>query len=268
MKTKETLNLCDACCEGYLHSKMRKEKCEYRGSDGQLSVHFSVCDNCKAELLNATDLLENKREWVRFKKMVDGIPLGYEIAQMRKEHHISQALAASIFGGGPVAFSKYENDDLIPDDSMVNLLKLAIAYPETVRRLAKLKGIGFEPNHSTKIITGTRVVMRDEHIKKSTFIDFAKYIHSDSVLLAEQRPISWVDEKQSFINKPSCSAIDVLQQILSTQKFRATKAVNAAAIPDVYKVYDEDSARNLEFASSKTSGNFKLEPESVTYGTC
>ena len=74
MKTKEMLNLCDACCDGHLRSKVRKETCEYRGSDGQLSVHFSVCDKCKAEILDATDLLENKREWVRFKKMVDGIP--------------------------------------------------------------------------------------------------------------------------------------------------------------------------------------------------
>lgn len=141
MNNQKVSNLCDACCEGHLHPAARNEKCEYKGTHGQLAIHFSVCDVCKAEILDASDLLENKREWVRFKKRVCCIPLGKEIAEMRKKHHLSQSLAADIFGGGPVAFSKYENDDLIPDESMVNLLKLAIAHPDTVRRLAKLKGI-------------------------------------------------------------------------------------------------------------------------------
>lgn len=141
MKSVETLQLCDACVEGRLHPKTRSQNEEYKGAHGQVTFLYSVCDVCGSELLDAADLLNNKREWVRFKKRVDGIPLGSEIAAMRKKHNLTQPIAAAIFGGGPVAFSKYENDDLIPDESMVGLLKLAIDYPDTIKRLAKVKGI-------------------------------------------------------------------------------------------------------------------------------
>lgn len=137
----KSLQLCDACCEGRLHPVTHNEPVEYHGTQGHFVVHYSVCDVCKAEISDASDLLKNKRELVRFKKRVDHVPLGTEIVDLRKKHSLTQPLAAAIFGGGPVAFSKYENDDLIPDEAMVSLLKLAIAYPDTVQRLARIKNI-------------------------------------------------------------------------------------------------------------------------------
>jgi HTH-type transcriptional regulator/antitoxin MqsA len=138
MENSKTMQSCDACGEGHLHPMISKKAAEYKGSHGQVVLHYSVCDVCKAELVGATESLKNKREWVRFKKAVDHIPLGAEIVEMRRKHNLSQTLAADIFGGGPVAFSKYENDDLIPDEAMVSLLKLAMTYPDTVRRLAEI----------------------------------------------------------------------------------------------------------------------------------
>lgn len=141
MENMKSLQLCDACGEGRLHPVTHNEPVEYRGTQGQFIVHYSVCDVCKAEISDASDLLRNKRELVRFKKRVDHVPLGTEIADLRRKHNLTQPLAADIFGGGPVAFSKYENDDLIPDEAMIGLLKLAIAYPDTVQRLARIKNI-------------------------------------------------------------------------------------------------------------------------------
>ena len=141
MENKESLQLCDACCEGRLHPKSSNEAAENKDIQGQFVIHYSVCDVCNAEIIDAADSLRNKREWVRLKKRVDNIPLGAEIMEMRRKHNLTQPIAAAIFGGGPVAFSKYENDDLIPDEAMVSLLKLAIAFPNTVRRLAEIKKI-------------------------------------------------------------------------------------------------------------------------------
>lgn len=157
MEKKKSMQLCDACCEGRLHPMKSNEPVEYKGINGQLIIHYSICDVCKAELSDASDLLKNKHELVRFKKKVDHVPLGSEIVELRRKHNLTQRLAANIFGGGPVAFSKYENDDLIPDESMVNLLKLAIAHPDTVRRLAKLKGIELEDTRSTLKVTDAAV---------------------------------------------------------------------------------------------------------------
>lgn len=58
---------------------------------------------------------------------------------MRKTHALTQEQAGRLFGGGPVAFSKYENDDLVPDEAMANLLYMAIRHPEVVRWLAERK---------------------------------------------------------------------------------------------------------------------------------
>lgn len=253
MKNKGIINRCDACCEGHLHSTMRNEEFEYKGAHSQLIMHFSVCDICKAEILGASNLLENKREWVRFKKKIDHIPLGSEIAKMRKEHQLSQSLAASIFGGGPVSFSKYENDDLIPDESMVNLLKLAIAYPDTVRRLAKLKGIELEDTRST-----WKVILVDEPIEHSVYIDSAKYNRNKSLYLPRSLPY----KKQLLMN-----TIDILRQIDSSTEFRSTSALDAAESV-VYKIHDEDLTKSLEFTPAPTFGNLKLEADSITHGTC
>jgi HTH-type transcriptional regulator/antitoxin MqsA len=53
---------------------------------------------------------------------------------------MTQVEAGKFFGGGPVAFSKYETDDLIPSDSMVALLKLAMNDPNVAARLREQHG--------------------------------------------------------------------------------------------------------------------------------
>ena len=268
MKNQGVTNLWDACCEGHLHTMTRDEDVEYKDTRGQLAIHFSVCDVCKAEISDASDLLKNKREWIRFKKKVDHIPLGNEISKMRKEHHLSQSLAASIFGGGPVAFSKYENDDLIPDESMVNLLKLAIAYPDTVRHLAKLKGIELEYTSSILNTMGTRVTMPDNQISNPTYFDLTKFSRSDSVYLPKNYLSPLADEEQFFMNEAICSAIDIFREIPCTTVFRETCAVDTT-IPAKYKIRKADPIRRkAEFTPATALGNFKLEPDSITHGAC
>jgi DNA-binding transcriptional regulator YiaG len=88
-----------------------------------------------------SDARENKREIVRLQKKIDSIPFGCEIRAMREAAGLTQIEAGQIFGGGPTAFSKYETDDLVPNDSMVNLLKLAIQDSSIVTRLRMLKGV-------------------------------------------------------------------------------------------------------------------------------
>lgn len=58
---------------------------------------------------------------------------------MRKRVDLTQAEAGALLGGGPVAFSKYEHDDLVPDEAMSNLLRLAIADPSIVKKLQAIK---------------------------------------------------------------------------------------------------------------------------------
>jgi len=51
------------------------------------------------------------------------------VRKFREYFGITQADAAKIFGGGPVAFSKYESDDLAQSKARDNLLR--VAYEES-----------------------------------------------------------------------------------------------------------------------------------------
>lgn len=112
----------------------------YRGQHGRVRLVSHKCDVCRGEYVLAEDARSNKREMIRFQKGIDAIPLGCEIRAMRLRASISQQQAGEIFGGGPTAFSKYESDDLIPNEAMVNLLKLAINDVGIISTLRRLQG--------------------------------------------------------------------------------------------------------------------------------
>ena len=60
---------------------------------------------------------------------------------LRKQYKITQAQAAQLFGGGPVAFSKYENDDVAQSEAMDTLLRLVRRSPEAFWALVEEKGL-------------------------------------------------------------------------------------------------------------------------------
>lgn len=132
--------VCWACGEGYLTKRRMSKTVVYEGIHGSIEQLSHACDACGAVLFNDGDVRDNRRAWNRFRKMAVSAPLGCEIEAMRNSAGLTQRRAAQLFGGGPVAFSKYENDELIPDEAMNKLLRLAIAFPETIQRLEELAG--------------------------------------------------------------------------------------------------------------------------------
>lgn len=138
-------NLCPVCGEGHLHESIDKNSVEYKGRTAVLDMRYSVCDVCGSEQSASAQLRANKRAMVAFKKQVDGLLSGKEVRALREHLGINQALAAKIFGGGPVAFSKYESDDVTQSEAMDKLLRLALALPEVFNNLAKEAGIVSQP---------------------------------------------------------------------------------------------------------------------------
>lgn len=130
---------CWACGEGTLSRHKSSMVVEHDGCAGSILQFSHSCDACGAKLFNAEDVRDNKRSWIRFKKQSEMLPLGCEILSMRLACGLTQKQAGELFGGGPTAFSKYEADDLIPDEAMNGLLKMAIEFPDTVARLAHVR---------------------------------------------------------------------------------------------------------------------------------
>lgn len=132
---------CPLCEEGQLHEHNEEVMVEYHGQKAALNSYFAVCDACGAEQASAEQVRRNKRAMIAFKKSVDGLLTGIKVRALRERLGINQAQAARVFGGGPVAFSKYESDDVAQSEAMDKLLRLAVAVPAAFAHLTEQAGM-------------------------------------------------------------------------------------------------------------------------------
>lgn len=154
-KKTASANDCPVCGMGSLVERHQHRPVEYQGVTVDVLLCFQECSTCGSELADQEYSLWNRRAVNRFKKSVDLIPLGSVIREMRKTAGLTQAQAGEVFGGGPVAFSKYENDDLIPEEPMANLLRLAIDDPGIAEHLQTLKSAMRADSRAVRRITRT-----------------------------------------------------------------------------------------------------------------
>lgn len=138
MKSKE---LCPICGEGHVTDHVDQVESEYKGLKAMVPLHYQLCDTCHSESAGATESKLNKRGVMAFRKSVDGLLTGAEICALRGKYKLTQGQAAKLFGGGPVAFSKYENDDVAQSDAMDNLLRLVRRSEVAFWELAAEKGL-------------------------------------------------------------------------------------------------------------------------------
>jgi len=135
---------CPICVEGDLHEHAKKNPVSYNQHRAEIDTLFSICDSCGSEQANAQQVRANKRAMTKFKKCVDGLLNGAEVRLIRQKLGINQSQAARIFGGGPVAFSKYEKDDVMQSDAMDRLLRVASSIPGAFELLAEKAGYVLE----------------------------------------------------------------------------------------------------------------------------
>lgn len=126
----KNISVCPMCEEANLEAKIGSDEVEYKGHKAALPLHFSACESCGSEQASPLELRTNKRSMIEFKKKIDGFLTGKEVKEIRISLGLTQADAANFFGGGPVAFAKYEADDVTQSGAMDKLLRLAYAVPE------------------------------------------------------------------------------------------------------------------------------------------
>jgi HTH-type transcriptional regulator/antitoxin MqsA len=153
MNTQET---CPLCGEGHVTGQVQEVEAEYKGHKAMLPLHYRLCDHCLSDFAGAEESRRNKRVLLAFRKQVDGLLTGVEIAALRKQYGLTQAQAARLFGGGPVAFSKYENDDVAQSEAMDTLLRLVRRSASSFWELVEEKGMSAEFMVS-KAVTTRRV---------------------------------------------------------------------------------------------------------------
>lgn len=141
MSTQEP---CPLCGEGHVTEQVQEAETKYKGHKAMLPLHYKLCDHCLSDFAGAEESRRNKRILLAFRKQVDGLLTGTEITSLRKQYGLTQAQAARLFGGGPVAFSKYENDDVAQSEAMDTLLRLVRRSATSFWELVEEKGMSAE----------------------------------------------------------------------------------------------------------------------------
>lgn len=139
-----TKALCPICGEGHVTLGCDMVAHEYHGQSKLLPLYFTTCDTCTSESAGLEESRANKRAVLAFRKEVDGLLTGAEIRSLRDKYKLTQGQAAKLFGGGPVAFSKYENDDVAHSEAMDTLLRLVRRSETAFWELVAEKGMSAE----------------------------------------------------------------------------------------------------------------------------
>lgn len=136
--------LCPICGEGHVTDHLGQMETEYKGQKGLVASRYQLCDACGSDFAGAAEMRANKRTMQAFRKQVDGLLSGAEILALRIRYGLNQQQAARLFGGGPVAFSKYENDDVAHSEAMDKLLRLVLSSEMAFWELVEQEGMTTE----------------------------------------------------------------------------------------------------------------------------
>jgi HTH-type transcriptional regulator / antitoxin MqsA len=94
------------------------------------------CSECHESPIFTDQVRRNQIRISDAKRLADGLLTCTQVKKIRDRLGLSQSGAASAFGGGGNAFSKYERGEVIQSFAMDRLLRLAADIPEVMARLA------------------------------------------------------------------------------------------------------------------------------------
>ena len=127
------------------------------------------------------------------KKQYDELLSGHEIRKIREDLGIDQSEAYRLFGGGPTAFSKYENNDVIQSESMDTLLRLVHMSKLTFENLKHLRVVQHKNKRANfKIVGNTDYANTDAN---RALYEVGQIIHMKSKSL-KQSSSSTIQEKE------------------------------------------------------------------------
>ncbi|WP_310630807.1 type II TA system antitoxin MqsA family protein [Paraburkholderia sp.] len=153
---------CAVCGEHAAVERLRAMTFAHEGKILSYEERAWVCGSCESEFVDAEQSKHNKRAAIAARNAHDGAPSCIAIRNWRKKWGLTQQEAGRLLGVGPVAFSKYENDDLVPSAPTLRLLFLVIKSDEAVRALAARVGVelGGVANQSDVTLIASETVIQ------------------------------------------------------------------------------------------------------------
>ena len=128
---------CKICKSEDVSGFVEVEDISYKGNDLQVSIAYSVCNNCDREFVSKPQIIQNELALRAVKKTFDGLLSSEEIVRAREELSLTQEQAARVFGGGRNAFSKYERGEVSQSVAMDKLIRICLNHRNIFRELAR-----------------------------------------------------------------------------------------------------------------------------------
>lgn len=128
---------CVSCGTGGMVCDTRDIEYTYKGQALTISsVKGEYCRACDESIHDADESERISLEMLAFTKKVNAVTIDPAfIVETRKKLKLDQREAAIIFGGGPNAFSRYENGKTHPPLSLIQLFRLLNKHPELLNEL-------------------------------------------------------------------------------------------------------------------------------------
>lgn len=133
---KTTCPVCDSDCVAVNHVT---NEVEYKGTVKAIPMAICVCDLCGSESAGSSEMKFNRREHLSFRREVEGLLSAKEIKRIRKKFRLTQPQAGKLFGGGPTAFNKYENNDVAQSEALDGILRLVEMNEDAYWNLVDIK---------------------------------------------------------------------------------------------------------------------------------
>jgi len=128
---------CKICKSEDVSDYIEGEEITYKGSTLQVSIAYSLCNNCDREFISKPQILQNESALRAAKKDYDGLLSSEEIIRARRTLSLTQEQAARVFGGGRNAFSKYERGEVSQSVAMDKLIRICLNHREVFHELAR-----------------------------------------------------------------------------------------------------------------------------------
>jgi len=137
MRKRATAIKCPSCGEAELVRGKRNIAHTYKGRAVNIpAVRGEFCPVCGECVLSATESSRVSAAILEFQKQVNTSLVDPAfIARVRKKLALDQRQAAEIFGGGPNAFSRYENGKTRPPLALIKLLMVLDRHPHLLKEV-------------------------------------------------------------------------------------------------------------------------------------
>ena len=128
---------CKLCKSEDVSDYVEAEEISYKEGTLQVSIAYSLCNNCDREFISKPQILQNEATLRAAKKDYDGLLSSEEIIRARRALSLTQEQAATVFGGGRNAFSKYERGEVSQSVAMDKLIRICLNHREVFHELAR-----------------------------------------------------------------------------------------------------------------------------------